>query len=188
MQISKLLTVSALFFILYKNSFAQEYDIERQHDGPFSFSIQGVQVNEGSTLQRESILFNDPTSPITLLSHSINFSYADRAFRFNGTTELKVDTSIVALELRTSLYDVFGQHMRNLSNTEAKDFAIGTVTLDGVWRARENDITELLTAVTYVARVRFADGTQWIFNSDNLILALSNLNLEQEFEDESGLD
>jgi len=76
--------------------------------------------------------------------------------------------------------------MQNLANTEPKDFSVGEITVDGEWRASEHEITEFLTSVTYVARVRFEDGTQWVFNSDNLQMALSTLHLEKKIgEDET---
>lgn len=156
------------------------YKIERKPDGPFEFSISGVKINEGSSLKRESILFNDPAAPVQITSHATSIKYEDRGFRFEGKTGVEVNQPIVAVQVRTILFDVFGQHMKNLGNTEPKDFAPGNGKLEGEWRAYENDITELLTTVTYVARVRLADGTQWIYNDKNLVLALASLNLEQE--------
>lgn len=162
------------------NANAQEYEIERDQDGPFSFAISGIKINEGSSLTRESILFNDPSAPISLKSHSMKIVYKDRGFRFSGETEIEVKSEILALQVRTILYDVFGQHMKNLANTEPRDFGPGSARIDGEWRAFENDVSEMLTTVTYVARVRLADGTQWVFDEDNLQLALSGLDLEQE--------
>jgi len=165
---------------------SSEYDIKRNPDGPFSFTISGIKLNEGSTLKRESILFNDPSCPVVLTSHSTNIAFKDRGFRFNGTTNLEVKKDIQAIQVRTIQYDVYGLHMQNLSNDKPADFAVGPKTISGEWRARENNIGELLTTVTYVARVRLADGTQWVFNTDNLQLALSSLNLENKIEDSLG--
>lgn len=174
-----------LFALFCTSAVAADYNIKRVPDGPFSFSISGIKLNKGSTLQRESILFNDPSCPIILTSHKINFKYMDRGFKFNGTTVLEVKRNVRAIQVRTILYDIFGRHMKNLANTEPKDFSPGHNTITGIWRASENDISEFLTSVTYVARVRFEDGTQWVFNADNLQLALSSLKLEKKIgEDE----
>ena len=60
---------------------------------------------------------------------------------------------------------MFGEHVQNLSNqnlsnTEAKDFARGPHEIDGISnRFRENEMHEVLTLVTYVAKVRLSDGT-----------------------------
>lgn len=175
-----------LLLLLATNTYAANYDIERTSDGPFSFEIMGTKLNEGSSLQRESILFNNKTSPVKLLSHTMKVKYNDRGFRFAGTTKAKIGEKIKALQIRTIQYDIFGRHMKNLANTQPKDFAAGEITIDGEWRASEHEIAEFLTSVTYVARVRFGDGTQWTFNSDNLQMALSTLRLEQKIgEDES---
>jgi hypothetical protein len=182
MYLQKFLTVVALLFATSAN--AADYKIDRQPDGPFAFTISGVKLNEESTLTRESILFNEPTCPVSVDSHTTKISYKDRGFRFLGKTGIQVKNPIVAVQVRTILYDVFGQHMMNLSNAEPKDFSIGASTLDGEWRASDQDVSELLTTVTYVARVRLLDGTQWVFNADNLQLALSTLKLEQKIGDQ----
>lgn len=166
-------------------SHAAGYKIERAPDGPFTFKIYGQTLNEGSGLTRESILFNDPTSPVSVTGHTTKIIYEDRSFRFSGKSTIQVSSPIVAIQLRTILYDVFGQHMKNLANTEPRDFSAGQSTLEGEWRAYDNDVSEMLTTVTYVARVRFSDGRQWVFNADNLHAALRSLNLEQKIGEES---
>lgn len=171
-------TVALLMISVIAN--AGNYDIERMPDGPFAFSISGVKINEGSTLSRESILFNDPSCPVSLGAHATIIVYKDRGFRFSGVTDIDVRRQIVAVQVRTILYDIFGKHMKNLANTNPKDFPPGPAKLEGEWRASDNDITELLTTVTYVARVRLADGSQWVFDQENLHLALKGLNLEQK--------
>ena len=180
----KLLHVALILFVIPAVSIAQDYNIVRQPDGPFAFKVLSITINEGSTLTRESILFNDPSCPVSVQSHSTKIIYKDRAFEFSGKSTIQVSSPIVALQVRTILYDVFGQHMKNLSNTEARDFSAGQSTLEANWRASDNDASELLTTVTYVARVRLADGRQWIFNTDNLEAALGSLHLEQKIGDE----
>ena len=183
----KLKTVAIALLLLPAWVFAADYNIDRQQDGPFAFIIAGVKINEGSSLIRESVSFNDPTCPVNIRSHTTRIIYKDRGFRFAARTSIDVESPIVALQVRTILYDVFGQHMHNLGNAEPKDFGLGQATISGEWRARESDVSNLLTTVTYVARVRLADGSQWIFNADNLQFALSTLNLEQKIgDDESG--
>ncbi len=184
MFFTKLVTLILGISLTGSFTLAAGYDIVRMSDGPFSFTISGIVVNEGSSLTRESILFNDPTCPIQLTKHSHSIKYKDRSFRFVGNTEFQVAKNAKAIQIRTILYDVFGQHMQNLTNSEPRDFATGLTTVSGEWLASENDIGELLTTVTYVARVRLADGTQWVFNTDNLQLALPTLNLENKIGDD----
>ena len=170
--------------ICFASSMAYAYEISRESDGPFSFSIRGIAINDGSSLERESILFNDAGSPVQLQSHSMQITYEDRNFRFGAETDIEVSQPVLGVQLRTIQYDAFGQHMQNLSNTEIKDFPAGETSVSAQWRAREAHITRFLTAVTYVARVRLEDGSQWVFDEDKLFEALRSLDLEQKIGDE----
>ena len=157
-----------------------DYSINRYEDGPFSFSLNNITFNEGSSLMREGILFNEPTCPVKIEYRGMRILYEDRSFIHSGETTLNVESEIVALEIRTALYDVFGRHIKNLANVEVKDFDPGRSLVSGEWRAFDNEITRLLTTVTYVTRVRLNDGSQWVFDPDDLLLALSSLELEQK--------
>lgn len=182
----KFLSVATLLIIAPSLAIAETYSIDRQPDGPFAFTISSVKINEGSTLTRESILFNDPECPVSIQSHSTKIVYKDRRFQFSSNSSLQIKSPVVALQVRTILYDVFGQQMKNLANSEPRDFSVGQSNLDGQWRASENDVTELLTTVTYVARVRLADGSQWIYDMENLRTALGSLDLEQKIGEDAG--
>ena len=164
---------------------AQEYSIARSPDGPFSFQILGITMNEGSTMQRESIVLNAPDSPVRFVSASLSFDYEDRRFQYNVDAQIGATAPIAALEIRHVLFDVFGEHMENLSNIEAMDITLGNRYLSGTWNIlQENKVTKHLTMVSYVARVRLADGRVWKFDSDALSAALGSLNLDQEVEDD----
>ena len=71
---------------------------------------------------------------------------------------------VTAVEVKTTLFDVFGQNMRNLGNREIADYAPGKHELSGGWRASYDwDEYQILTTVKYVSRVRLADDSQWTF-------------------------
>lgn len=164
---------------------AATYDVKREQEGPFSFKIMGIDFNEGSSLQRESVLFNDPSCPVQLVKNAMAFNYADRRFTISSTANLTFGQPVMALEVRHILFDVLGRHMRNLANLDVRDFAVGPASLNGTWNVfNDNDASELLTTVTYVSRARLADGSQWVFNSDNLTLALGTLHLEKKIDDD----
>src|SRR5687768_8289679 len=91
---------------------ATQYDIKREVEGPFTFKLLGVQFNEGSSLQRESVLFNDPSSPIQIGKNAMTFSYEDRRLKLSSTTGLSISKPVMALEVRHILFDVFGRHMK----------------------------------------------------------------------------
>ncbi|MEQ9280617.1 MAG: hypothetical protein RLN83_14070 [Balneola sp.] len=184
----KIILIFTSIFLSFSNVFAQQYEIIREADSPFSFSIRGIDLNEGSSLDRESIILNDPSSPVQINSHSMEITYVDRSFRFGASTSILVDQPITGVQLRTIQYDAFGQHMQNLGNIEIKDFNSGSATVSAEWRAREEYISRFLTSVTYVARVRFEDGTQWVYDENELIAALRSLNLEQKIGEDSDLE
>lgn len=155
------------------------YEVTRVQDGDFSFSISGVQLNEGSSLKRETILLNHPGSTVQLTGSSLGFEYKNRNFQINGETEFTLTKNIHAVEIRHALYDVFGKHIQNLSNREVKDMAPGPLKVDGTWRAQDSYVSRLLTNVTYVARVRFEDGTQWVADWEAVAIELGKLQLER---------
>ena len=166
---------------------AQEYEITRSTDGPFSFSVFGVAQNEGSTMQRESIVLNAPDCPIRFVSASMSFDFEDRRFRYNVATQIETDVPVAALEVRHALFDVFGDHIQNLANTEATDFAPGGHSLTGTWDIfQANEVSEHLTTVSYVYQVRLVDGRVWEVDSSAVIAALQSLDLDREIEDDPG--
>ena len=140
-------------------------------------------INEGSTLQRESIVLNVPDVPLRLVSASMHFGYEESQYFYNMAAQVDVAVPITALEVRHMLFDVFGEHMQNLSNTEATDITPGDYSMAARWNTlRENPvygaITEHLTTVSYVAKARLRDGRVWKFDFDALSDALESLNLE----------
>ena len=160
-------------------------EITRSPDGQFSIQILGIPMNEGSTMQRESIVLNVPDSPVRFTSASMSFDYEDRRFQYNVAAQLEAAVPIAALEVRHVLFDLFGEHMQNLSNTDATDITPGNYSMDGTWNIlRDNAVTEHLTTVSFVAQARLENGRVWKFDSDVLSASLRSLNLDQEVEDD----
>lgn len=160
------------------------YNIKRETEGPFTFKILSVEFNKGSSLQRESVFFNDSSCPIQLSTNAMTFSYENNRFQLSSAMQISIDQPLMAFEVRYILFDVFGRHMKNLSNLEVRDIAAGPLTLHAKWNLfDDNTPYSLLTTVIYIARVRLPDGTQWVYNSDNLMLTLGSLHLERKIED-----
>lgn len=179
-----LAVIALVSFIHSLPAVAAEYLVSRAADGPFATTIMGVQVNQGSSLQRESIVLNDPECPLAITSASLGFDYVDRRFQYKASTAIQASPAVSAYEVRHLIFDVFGEHLTNLSNTEVKDLnSAGAIRFSGTWNMLgENDLSEALTMVSYVARVRRADGTTWTFNADKLRAALGSLSLEKKLE------
>ncbi len=142
-------------------------------------------MNEGSTMQRESILLNIPSSPVAIRDSALKFDFKDRRFRYNMATELVASSGVSAVEVRHLLFDVFGQHMKNLQNLEVTDLAAGSHKIDGTWNIlRENDVNQHLTTVTYVSNARLQDGRIWKADFDQVRSVLGTLDLERIVEEE----
>ncbi len=161
-----------------------DYNVERQKDGPFSFWFSRVKVNPGSTLTRESILFNDPACPVGIQSNRTKIVYRNGELRFAARISVRTNRAVAAIQTKLRLFDVFGQRMQDLVTTESRDFHPGHFTILGEWRLCEGNAEQILTTAACVTRVRLDDGRQWVFNKDNFELALNVLDLEREMEDD----
>jgi hypothetical protein len=126
-----------------------------------------IKVNEKSALHRTWTVLNDPSCPIQLSDAGIKTLYSGRDYHFNATGSAKTSRPVQAFEIRYLLYDVFGEHLRTLSGPKVTDlpadvsFQLGK---SGTWRAWENDVSQLLTVVAFVAQVRGEDGKIWRYN------------------------
>lgn len=181
-------TLSSLALLICQ-SYAQEYTVKKESDGPFQFKIAGTLFNKHSSLERESILLNYPNSPVVVISNSLRIDKKDDEYTYFGSTDLKFNTKIMAVSVTHAIYDVFGRHVENLENIEIRDFDRGWATFKSEWTADQDmfgeEVHEQLTTVTYVNRVRMNDGTVWTYDKDRLLSALSSLNLEKNVENET---
>ncbi len=171
-----------LLFITITASFninAQSLEITRAFDGDYSFKIYRTTLNEGSTLKKEAVLINDPTSPVKITNQSFEVEYEDRQFTWVGNTKISVSAEITGLKITHVVYDVFGQHVKSLANTEIKDFNVQEISLSGEWRAYDSEATSMLTHVSFISRVRYKDGSQWVYDERAVADEIANLNLEE---------
>jgi hypothetical protein len=80
------------------------------------------------------------------------------------------------------LYDVFGGHIKSLNNLDISDMS-GTIDLkksSGAWYATENQISEYLSCVSYVAAVRTTTGVIWRFKPELIKQELSKIQIAYE--------
>jgi hypothetical protein len=135
-----------------------------------------IRLNEGSSLHRHWIVINDPSAPVKLAGVGVKAAYHAESYGGEyrylpaGTASPKVP--IQAIETRLMLFDVWGQHLKTLSSTEVKDFpANSTIDLSkvGNWRTFENEASEMLSVVSFVANVRLEDGTIWTMDTKKIL-------------------
>lgn len=163
---------------------AGDYAVARAPDAPFAFtSIFGGTFNKGSSLIRESIVLNDPDCPVQIATVSTRFELAKSNFALASATAFALRAPVAAISIRHATYDVFGQHMETLAGTDVSDRGAGAHVREARWNALGDLIPEMLTTVTYVARVRLSDGTVWSYDEARLLAALRRLGLDARIGD-----
>ena len=142
----------------------------------------GISVNTGSSLTREWIVINDEKCPAQLKDVGINTVYVSSDYSFVPAGNIVLSEPIVTYEIHHVLYDVFGGHIKSLNNLEIADMS-GTIDLkksSGTWYATENQISEYLSCVSYVAAVRTTTGVIWRFKPDLIKQELSKIQIAYE--------
>jgi hypothetical protein len=119
----------------------------------------GIQVNKGSSLQRRWFVINDPSCPVRLSGAGISTVYQSSSiggdYKYKATGLAITSETVPALEVRYLLFDIWGEHTRTLSDTEVSDLRGQLALKDtGSWATWENDVSEIFTVVSFVARVR----------------------------------
>lgn len=119
-------------------------------------------LNTGSSLKRSWIILNDTNSPLQLDQVGINSAHSDSEYRFRAKGNLVAREPITGYKIHHVLYDIFGDHIKTLNDTEVSDFA-GTKELNkyASWYASENQVSEYLVCVSFVTTVRTLKGVIW---------------------------
>lgn len=133
----------------------------------------GIQVNKGSSLQRRWFVINDPSCPLRLSGAGINTVYESSSgggYEYRSAGLANAGEMITAFEVRFLLFDIWGEHIRTLTDTEVSDLR-GQISLKDAasWTAWHTDVSEILTVVSFVARVRRPDGTVWEYDASSLL-------------------
>lgn len=139
----------------------------------------GIKVNDGSTLTREFIVINSPTCPLQLSDVGVNTAYGGNSYSFVPVGTVTPKEPITAYEVNHVLYNVFGEHMRTLSNLEITDLK-ATAGFDkySSWYASENSVSEYFICVSYVANVRTANNVIWHYDSKDIQAELNKIKLK----------
>ena len=73
--------------------------------------------------------------------------------------------------------------MTNLGGDEIADWGVGPRILTGTWESY-NDFSEILTAIIYFNKTRYADGTAWTADTAELAAELGKLRLVEPAKDD----
>lgn len=170
---------SFVLFLFSGTLFAQ-YQVTALDGGPVKRKIIGeYSVNEHSSLQAKIFLLNHKDAGFQFLDTKLVYGYEDRKNTVSASLAGTIEREIVALKYRITLYDVFGEHIINLGGGEIRDYKVGSFADTGMWNSYDDDLFNTLTAVVYVYKVRFQDGTVWHVNMDELQVELAKLKLTE---------
>jgi hypothetical protein len=177
----KKITIFALCLFYSIVSFSQLTVSKKEGSSVVTKLGMGIKVNDGSSLKREQTTINDASCPIQLSDIGVETSYSSSSYSFKPTGSLTTKEPIVAYEVTNLIYNVFGEHMKTLSNTEITD-------IDGQkefskyssWYASENNVSEYLICVSYVSNVRTKSGKIWHYNFKVLKDQLNKLEISFE--------
>lgn len=177
----KKITLSVLWITFAYSCYAQITLSNKEGSSVVTKLSMGIKVNEGSTLKRQQITINDGSCPIQLNDIGVETSYSSSSYSFKPVGNFTAKEPIVAYEVHHVIYDVFGEHMKTLSNTEItdiegqKDFSKWSS-----WYASENNVSHYYICVSYVANVRTKSGSLWRYKYKNIKEQLSKLEIAFE--------
>jgi hypothetical protein len=144
----------------------------------------GIALNKGSSLQRRWFVVNDPSCPMTLTKAGINTGYESNSiggdYNYVAAGAGSFSEKITAYEVRYLLFDVWGAHMQTLAAQDVSDRDQPVdLKASGTWRAwNENDVAQMLTVVSFVSRVRKADGTIWEYDPHALLQEVEKIKVK----------
>ena len=182
--------VLGVLFLVFQSAVAQEkaqnkgdssLQVREEDGGSVAVRTASGILNQGSSLKRTWYVIDDQKAPAGL----------DHAGAFPRWTEkeglqyfmpvgiVSPKEAISAVEVRYVLFDVWGQHLRTLAVTQLTD---SSTHIDfrgsNKWVALESEVSQLVTVVSFIARVRTAEGEVWSFDADRIVPHLRDLGLQ----------
>jgi len=141
----------------------------------------GISVNDGSSLNRQFYTLNDTTCPIQLVNAGIYTTYSSSSYSFRPVGSITPKEPIVAYEIHYLLYNVFGEHIKTLSDTEISDFSVSKEPSKySSWYASSNQVSEYFTCVSYIANVRTKSGKIWRYDFNSIQSELMKVKLKYD--------
>lgn len=140
----------------------QAVRVERATAGSMQTKLGfGITLNKSSTLSREAITLHDPSLPVELPpSVAVATAYQERGYKYTASYSITPKDSLVAVEVRFLLFDVFGERLSTLRDTEVADMAPGVpFAMQPVWNLwSESEASRYYGSIAFVARVRTKSG------------------------------
>lgn len=176
----KKIPVFLLLICLSSNVFSQ-LAVNKINGGSVITKLgMGIKVNDGSTLTRDFIIINAANCPLQLSDVGINTAYTN-SYNFVPVGTIAPKEPITAYEVHHVLYNIFGEHIKTLSNQSITDINAATgFSKYSAWYASENNVSEYLICVSYVANVRTSNGTIWHYDYKGIQAELDKIKLKYD--------
>ena len=181
--------ISISMLLLFAVSINSQISISKSQGGPMEIERFGSYINKGSTLIREYITLNDETCPLRIspdVGVEPGFLTKNKLW-FTASGNIFPQKPIAAYEIHHILYDVFGQHIKSLSNVEITDLETPkSLEKDEFferhisWQAFEHEASEYFYCISYVANVRTMEGEIWEFNLSKIMLEMDIIQFPYE--------
>jgi hypothetical protein len=146
--------------------------ITKAQGGSIQTKLSGnIVVNKESTVTREWIALHDSSMPADLVgTPGVTTLYVpDRVrgdYEYQAKVSVQAKEALAAVEIRFLVFDIWGQHVRNLLSDEVADMPAGsTKDLSPQWRVlSENEVSRHYASIAYISRARTQDGR--VFEAD----------------------
>jgi hypothetical protein len=143
-------------------------------------------MNQDSSLKRQWCVIDDLNSPASL-DHAGVYSRFDEKENVQYLQPVGVVSprqAISAIEVRYVLFDVWGQHLRTVSLTRIVDSSTHLDLRTGMnWPALDSEVSQLVTTVAFVARVRTSEGDVWTFDPHRILRPFETLGVKVTAEE-----
>jgi hypothetical protein len=166
-------------------------EVKQLDDGSVTVDLgYNIKLNKNSTLHRIAYVVNDPLCVVQLSGVGFQtkpgFAGSSEGYRFVSTGDAIPTEAISVVEIRSVIFDVFGNHITTLSNTDIADHAkndVISLRTNGAWYGTGTEVTRFLTSVTFVARVRKASGVIWRYDAKSVQNELGKIQLSISADD-----
>ena len=126
-----------------------------------------IVLNKESSLTREWITVHDNKIPADISGtagvktiYEAGRNYSSGNYRYTSEFTITPTEALAAIEVRFLTFDIWGDHVRNLSITKIMDIPAGEAKqIGGKWNVySENEVSEFYASIAYIAQVRTASG------------------------------
>jgi hypothetical protein len=181
----------AVWFAVAASVFAsgqsdRNLEVNQYDGGNVALRTMNGFLNQDSSLKRTWYVIDNTNSPVRLDRAGIvpHLDEKEKIQYFVPIGTVFPRQAISALEVRYVLFNVWGERLRTLSLTRLADSSTHVDLRSGNdWPTLELEATQLVNVVTFVARVRMADGQVWAFNPEPMADRIESLGFSVSTQD-----